>query len=576
MGVIRLYAELIQQYPCIVNKKIDHIDHLYIDFNAIVYNTISQLDKDSDSKMDTKSYSYMLIKEVVKSLICLITTMDPKKSVYVAVDGPAPSAKMVQQRDRRYKSLLEKKFIKEIEAMHGIVNQATATTEETVNVNKWTTAYISPGTVFMTSLEKELEEGLKQLKVKYVFSGSKEAGEGEHKIINLMNKECSQEGCIDDIFVVHSPDNDLIVLLSTIQAKVYLIRNEDQDITKPYVFIDILMLIDNLFLEYGQIDHDEKEENLIDAYNYKRKRFAKDYAFLTYFCGNDFIKAVPYLKIKERNTHLLLTTYQELQKELNDYLVNDSVINVLFLKKLIDKIAEHELSLLQSMQRKRHYTTKNTVAKNTEELATMASAGMEKKDLLERDIKNFEHAVFYDHRHPFFDRYNYLFSKIDYYNEDYIKMYNDYFFKGHDIKSVYIEYLRSFQFVLNYYSGHIDQRYYYKYRAAPLFIGLKNIPETEFVNIFNDMKFDFKSRPVTEYEQLLAILPTQLFHILPKHIVQSMPLKLMNRYRNVYNLSLDVVQGTKYIYSSLILGDLFVEDIIKYVESIETTKIIKN
>ena len=55
----------------------------------------------------------LIIDEVIKYTKYLITdVVKPKKMVYISFDGSAPISKMVQQRCRRHKSILEEGYIK--------------------------------------------------------------------------------------------------------------------------------------------------------------------------------------------------------------------------------------------------------------------------------------------------------------------------------------------------------------------------------------------------------------------------------------------------------------------------------
>ena len=85
---------------------------------------------------------------------------------YIAIDGPAPRAKMEQQRHRRLKSAKEKKI--------------------------WDTNAITPGTPFMNTLNLFLKEKCKSLTIKYIISDSNEPGEGEHKIMSYMDQNINK------------------------------------------------------------------------------------------------------------------------------------------------------------------------------------------------------------------------------------------------------------------------------------------------------------------------------------------------------------------------------------------------
>ena len=65
-------------------------------------------------------------------------------------------------------------------------------------------------------------KNVKSLKVKYIISDSNEPGEGEHKIMNYMDKLNK-----DSINVVYGLDADLIMLSMIRNHKVYLLRERE-------------------------------------------------------------------------------------------------------------------------------------------------------------------------------------------------------------------------------------------------------------------------------------------------------------------------------------------------------------
>ena len=111
MGIARYFSNIIKKNPNVYDSnKPSVIDNFFIDFNAIVYKVILMLDK-----IDEK----ILIEEVVKFLIFIIDEINAK-FVYIAMDGPVPRAKMVQQRFRRYKAIVEQDFKKELEKKYSV------------------------------------------------------------------------------------------------------------------------------------------------------------------------------------------------------------------------------------------------------------------------------------------------------------------------------------------------------------------------------------------------------------------------------------------------------------------------
>ena len=88
---------------------------------------------------------YLMIIEYTRILIC--DTIKPTEQVYIAVDGPAPRAKVVQQRSRRFKGIQEKKIMDKLKKYNIDNNE------------KWNaSANMSPGTAFMFKLTKRLSK----------------------------------------------------------------------------------------------------------------------------------------------------------------------------------------------------------------------------------------------------------------------------------------------------------------------------------------------------------------------------------------------------------------------------------
>ena len=73
----------------------------------------------------TSFLKILLLKEVCYKLQEYIQHIQPNSKVFIALDGVAPVAKLEQQRNRRYKSTMEKKIMKAIDSntkvSHGVL-----------------------------------------------------------------------------------------------------------------------------------------------------------------------------------------------------------------------------------------------------------------------------------------------------------------------------------------------------------------------------------------------------------------------------------------------------------------------
>ena len=141
--------------------------------------------------------------------------------VAIAIDGVVPIAKMIQQRERRFKSSIEKKREREIRERCGM---------ETDSIDSWDTNAISPGTEFMEKLAGELTNWINSTEtkslegIKTILNSSKLPGEGEHKILNFIRANSKE---LQGNYIIYGLDADLIMLSMVSGVRdVFLLREE--------------------------------------------------------------------------------------------------------------------------------------------------------------------------------------------------------------------------------------------------------------------------------------------------------------------------------------------------------------
>jgi len=125
---------------------------LYLDMNGIIHPCTHPQDKPaptSESEMFNNIFEYTdKIMKIVK----------PKRTLYMAIDGVAPRAKMNQQRSRRFRGALdaEEREIREQEIRTKWSKEGIKFTEKEDDGEKFDQNVITPGTEFMWRLSKAL------------------------------------------------------------------------------------------------------------------------------------------------------------------------------------------------------------------------------------------------------------------------------------------------------------------------------------------------------------------------------------------------------------------------------------
>jgi len=532
MGIPSFFRCVLQENSNIISfvekNSQDDIDYFFLDFNSIIYNVFAKNNFISED---------ILIQQVIIELENLCNNfVQPKKLLYIALDGTAPRAKMVQQRSRRYKSIQIEEILESLNVQ---------------STSSWIPSnHICPGTSFMFKFQQEILKAIKKKQFKcprVVYDGSLNPGEGEHKILPLVRALTKKES--NSNVVIFSPDNDILSLsLLTQKKNVKILRYMDVysfEIIKkqnhknidmknpPMVYIEMNKLRE-MFRKTLQNQTDE--ENVI-----------LDYNFLLSIVGNDFILSLPFLKIRSGGLDLLIQIYNEIRNQFNfTYLIDKKTLHIdnKFFIEIIRKLSMMEGVKMRQLQ---EFMSR--------ENQSMHHVQHEKEMRPDEIIKaRLEHLYMFHRDHPLHNEYEQEFSKIDYtqpkhdWKKQYYKLFADTAdenFNRTRTKMVH-KYFESLMFTLFYYNHACPSwNWFYPFRAPPLFADMLTILERFKFDMNKDIRFQ-KGIPFQPLQQLSLILPPQSASLLPK---ECQP--IMSMYPQYYPKSfrINAPLGLKYIYS---------------------------
>lgn len=468
------------------------IEYLFLDYNSMIHPCAQKILQliDETNEADIEK---MIVKACLDYTRYIINVIKPR-FLYIMIDGVAPRAKINQQRERRYKSHFFKEFGSHV---------------------KWNSNKITPGTAFMDYLIESLNEFKKEIiktcnLTDCVISDSNEPGEGEHKMMNTINK-LNNPGKI----CIYGLDADLIMLsLSNIlSSKIILVRDNTfntklSEADKVYTYVDIKRLKD-------YVCQDLRQGNNFD--NISNDNLIQDYIFLCFFLGNDFLEHIPSLIIKENGLTILMKSYNSVMKKYNNQntLVNINQLNKKNWSQCINLEMLRDIFYELSKVEDYFYTNIYSAYKNK----------IIYKDTFDTDEINTN------------------CKNVYFYKQDIIKYnkpgYKDryYLFYGIQNKKCAIEeYLTGLYWVLGYYNGHVHENWswFYSYHATPfvsdIFEYLSNHENIQNLKRHN-LKVLKPSLPNTSLEQLFMVLPKDsLFEI-----IQSKDTKLYNKTIRIFN-----------------------------------------
>ena len=342
MGIPSYFSYIVKNHINII-KKIKNInksiDNLYLDSNSIIYDCLRSISNKYNN--NDNLFESLLLEEVCLKIEEYIKNINPKKNVIIAFDGVAPVAKLEQQRNRRFKSLLEVKINKRCKIS---------------NIETWNKTAITPGTKFMNNLNKYVKDWfLNYNNLNVMVSGSDVCGEGEHKIFEYIRKNSKYHS--NSTSIIYGLDADLIMLCLNhlhISKNIYLYRETPEFIKSIDSTLDpnSEYILDIPSLSKFII------KKMTNGKNTSESNYMFDYILLCFFLGNDFMPHFPALNIRTNGIEYLLNAYSNTIGKTNKNLTDGKEIFWGNLKTLIEYLSKNEEEYI-----KKEYKIRNRMEK---------------------------------------------------------------------------------------------------------------------------------------------------------------------------------------------------------------------
>tara|TARA_X000000950_G_C13895664_1_gene652677 strand:+ start:301 stop:1866 length:1566 start_codon:yes stop_codon:yes gene_type:complete len=303
MGIKNFYYIFQNKCKEVIDNKYDKHDILIIDLNGIFYNSCNMILKDVDfNEVD----NIKLFETITENIYNIIKKFLPTKKICLVVDGIAGSMKVCEQRQRRFKNILENKY-------------------KNFDIN-----CLSPGTKMMNHITKYIDWFLKK-KISFddelkhytiYFMNEKVVGEGEIKIKEFIEKYCT----LDDKILIYSSDSDLIILSILLEHNITIYRHSSNNECN---FINI-QKCKQLFLKKLAWKNSVPNRNIVD------------FIILIFLLGNDYVNNIPLFYNFDILFDIVIPIYQKRKEYLHKLVANDKYIidikNIISFFKNISKL----------------------------------------------------------------------------------------------------------------------------------------------------------------------------------------------------------------------------------------------
>ena len=343
------------------------IDNLYLDMNGIIHPCFHPEDGEAPA---SEEEVYMRILAYIDNLLALTK---PRRLLFLAVDGPAPRAKMNQQRARRFKSAQEAELKRRVEDEVSEAWRSKGKAPPPPKPQEMDSNVITPGSAFMANLGRWLRHyaymklntpGGEHAHLRIILSDASVPGEGEHKVMAFVRAQRLASGYDpNQHHCIHGLDADLMMLaLATHETRFSILREVqvrkgkgkgkgkgggkgkgDAGGGPEFELVRVAVLREYLYREFEGADW----SGVRDGFNLERA--IDDFVFLCFFVGNDFLPHMPSLEIRDGAIDAMLVLYKKyVSSDLRGYVTCNGEVNFTRLQALLVHLGQLEREIFAS------------------------------------------------------------------------------------------------------------------------------------------------------------------------------------------------------------------------------------
>ena len=494
--------------------------------------------------------------------------------IFVAIDGVAPMGKILQQRQRRYKFLFDKKIKLDIgidvdnnsnsnfmDVCVGNI-KPSGIEEPTIPLSS---IELTPGTDYMERIHNKMNEYMSELgtrSIKYIYSSYHDEGEGEHKIIQYIRNNIKSNANI----VIYGLDADLLFLSMGLSLGLGLESSLNLYVMREKQIFSNEPINLNEAQEYNYVDCNQLN-NLVSELDIS----TNDFIGICYLIGNDFLPNLLTLDIKKKGLDKILKAWNFMKKKNNiiteydqlnkiksilvnqNNLTNEYTINMNILKKLFEELTWTERYVWEKINRDpilnesrlNELKMKNSIINKSNNLGTKNFKTTSQDDRMEQMEKFLSGE---SSKINFLDRIEFN-SPTEYYN--YYLGINSISIDSKIISKMVNDYIGGLNWSINYYLNDcVSWTWGYNFLVAPLICDIvKLFPNDLITNNLNNQvtnKLELKKitrtiRTLRPVEQLALAIPPQTWkYVLEPNIINELRGNLRIGYMFPESYNLDV------------------------------------
>jgi 5'-3' exonuclease len=557
MGLPGFMSWLLKKYKNkILLKKVDNIDHFYIDTNCLLHPECMKV-RDFYKNLNNDELEKKMFKRIKLYLTFLYNYVNSKKTIGTVIDGVCPMSKMIQQRKRRFKTIEETKIKNDLKKKYNI----------DFNEKSWSNTVITPGTKFMEKLHEDLLKFIKkkalQSETTFIYSSYHTAGEGEHTILQHIKENVNPS----DSVVIYGLDADLIFLAMTSGIdNIYLLREEfhfDRDIVNDFDIDNVNEKM--VYISINELKNSFNNQIMFMINKYKIKsyftdktNFSNDLIIICFLLGNDFLPHFPSIDVYKGGLDDIINEYINSICESNTLLsyiennkikVNQNVFNTLCYKlgRKERNFFENGIPYFKSLSDKKY-------CKST--------------DPYEIELWKLEHLKTIN----IVDNVKLGYGKE---NEWKHRYYEHYFGLNYNIENIIKLYIDGIMWVAKYYFEECPSwTWFYPYDKGPFISDVYKYLNKHKIK-FNNIEFEMME-PLKPMTQLMIVLPPKLKKLLPKSYIE-----LIENDKNISHLypekvELDFLYKSQFWQTTPILPVIEITDIKNILNVVKTKKLSKS